>query len=303
MSENILSEPRFHPPIVPLVAFNNPAFVTLKGAEAKVAWPNWIPSSASAIKTLFKLPSDIFLLEASNVKLESVDTNVLPLIVNPAITPPVSNTSEPVICPLFFNIKLLFELLIAVALIPNPPIVPAVAFNTPPLVTLKGASENVASPNWIPVSASAMNISSPLPSEINLLAGSSVKFVAVIVLGLIVNPPIVPSAAFIEPLIFTLPSLSRWNDEALISILPFDPLIKAVDALPKKNCGVSMLTPLPLRVVSPELCIFNWPFDPLTKLVMSPKKKFEALIIKLLLSKVILLPSASPIKTLPVPSA
>ena len=54
-----------------------------------------------------------------------------------------------------------------------------------------------------------MNTLSPLPSEINLLAGSSVKLVAVIVLGLIVKPPIVPSEAFIEPLIVTLPFLSR----------------------------------------------------------------------------------------------
>ena len=33
-----------------------------------------------------------------------------------------------------------------------------------------------------------------------------------------------------------------------------------------------MLTPLPLKVVSPELCIFNSPFEPLKKLLESPKK-------------------------------
>ena len=36
------------------------------------------------------------------------------VIPNPPTFPPVNKTVEPVICPLFFNIKLLLELLIAV---------------------------------------------------------------------------------------------------------------------------------------------------------------------------------------------
>ena len=86
-------------------------------------------------------------------------------------------------------------------------------------------------------------------------------------------------------------------------MLPVEPLIKAVDFLPKKNCGVNMLTPLPLSVVSPELCIFILPVDPLIKLVSFPKKKVEELITKLEPSNEILCPSASPINTSPVPSA
>ena len=97
LSENILSAPRFQPPIVPLVAFNNPAFVTLKGAEAKEACPICIPTSASAIIILLLLPNDIVLLSASKVKLVAV--NVSPLNVKPATLPPVKRTCEPVIIP------------------------------------------------------------------------------------------------------------------------------------------------------------------------------------------------------------
>ena len=49
-------------------------------------------------------------------------------------------------------------------------------------------------------------------------------------------------------------------------------LINDVDFLPKKKLGVSMFTPLPLNVVVPELCIFNSPLEPLTKFEESPKK-------------------------------
>ena len=79
------------------------------------------------------------------------------VIPNPPTFPPVNRTVEDVICPLFFNIKLSLELLIAVALIPYPPIVPATAFNTPALVTLNGANPKVLLPNCIPSSASATN--------------------------------------------------------------------------------------------------------------------------------------------------
>ena len=49
----------------------------------------------------------------------------------------------------------------------QPATVPDVALSTPCLVTLNGALANVALPNCIPSSASAMNILSPLPSESN----------------------------------------------------------------------------------------------------------------------------------------
>ena len=57
--EFIVEESIVHPPIVPLVDFNKPAFVTLNGALANVECPNCIPSSPSAIKILLPLPSVI----------------------------------------------------------------------------------------------------------------------------------------------------------------------------------------------------------------------------------------------------
>ena len=60
LSENILSEPRFHPPIVPLIAFNTPALVTLKGDEAKEELPKFIPTSPSAMNISLPAPSVIF---------------------------------------------------------------------------------------------------------------------------------------------------------------------------------------------------------------------------------------------------
>ena len=107
----------------------------------------------------------------------------------------------------------------------NPPIVPLVAFNTPAVVTLNGASAKVASPSCIPSSASAMNIVSPLPKLMNLPAGLNVKFVAVMVSALIVSPPIAPAPAVTVPDMSTLPSLSKWKLELLISILLLLPLM------------------------------------------------------------------------------
>ena len=69
--------------------------------------------------------------------MKSVAVSVVEPIVNPPILPlsativPDIETAEAVICPLDFNIKLLFELLTVVAEIPNPPISPEVAFTLP----------------------------------------------------------------------------------------------------------------------------------------------------------------------------
>jgi hypothetical protein len=86
----------------------------------------------------------------------------------------------------------------------NPPIVPAVAFITPAFETLNGASLNVACPNWIPSSPSAINILLPVPNVILLPLGSNVKFVAVKSSALNVNPPTVPEVAFSTPAFVTL---------------------------------------------------------------------------------------------------
>ena len=145
------------------------------------------------------LPTVIFSLAESNNKF--VDLISSASIVNPPMTPPLNSTFEPVICPLFFNIILSFELLMAVELTPKPPIVPATAFKTPPLVTLNGARPKVALPNCIPSSPSAIKISLPVPNVILFPLASKVKLVATKVLPLIVNPAIWPVVADILPLI------------------------------------------------------------------------------------------------------
>ena len=78
-------------------------------------------------------------------------------------------------------------------------------------------------------------------------------------------------------------------------MLPSDPLTNADDFCPKKNFGVSMLTPLPLKVVSPELCIFNSPFEPLIKFVEFPMLNAEELKTILLPSNFIPSPCVTPI--------
>ena len=61
----------------------------------------------------------------------------------------------------------------------------------------------------------------------------------------IVNPPIVPVVAETLPDITTLPLLSKWKLDELISILPLEPLINWEDS-PKKNFGVCNVIELPL---------------------------------------------------------
>ena len=85
LDEFNIAEPIWNPPIVPLIAFNTPAFVTLNGANPKVLLPNCIPSSASATNKSVEdgSPNVILLPEASISKLVAV--RLSPLIVNPAI--------------------------------------------------------------------------------------------------------------------------------------------------------------------------------------------------------------------------
>ena len=118
-----------NPPIVPLWAFNTPAVVTLKGAEEKVPWPNWIPSSASAIKIVLLTPNVSLLSLVSNEK--SVAVNAVDDNSNPPINPPVNKTLEPVIWPFDFNLKFPLELETAFDVIANPPISPEVAVILP----------------------------------------------------------------------------------------------------------------------------------------------------------------------------
>ena len=82
---------------------------------------------------VFDEPSERDLLDASSVKFVAV--RVLPLIVNPAIFPPVSETCEPVICPLDFNIKLSLLEFICVDAISNPPIVPPLNNTFDPVIS------------------------------------------------------------------------------------------------------------------------------------------------------------------------
>ena len=79
------------------------------------------------------LPTVIFGVDGSNKIF--VEDRVEP-IVQPPTLPPVNLTSDPVICPSFLSINALFELLIVVAAIPNPPICPAFAVTVPVIVTL-----------------------------------------------------------------------------------------------------------------------------------------------------------------------
>ena len=74
----------------------------------------------------------------------------------------------------------------------SPVIVTDVAVNAPSVSTLKGAELNVACPNCIPSSASAINTSLLLPNTILLLVVSNEKFVAVKVVVSISKPPIEP---------------------------------------------------------------------------------------------------------------
>ena len=59
---------------------------------------------------------------------------MLESIVNPPTLPPSNNTSEPVICPETFNIKLLFVELICEESNSNPPIVPPVNRTVDPVI-------------------------------------------------------------------------------------------------------------------------------------------------------------------------
>ena len=270
----IRSLPNVQPPTVPDVAFSTPPLVTLKGALAKVACPNWIPVSASAIRisVVAGLPREIDLPLASNVKLVAV--KVLPSIVNPAICPlfavtfPVICAADAVICPLAFNLKFWLADFISVELIWKLAIVPAVFA----VIVLAVIS---------PVIWAADAVICPLlPFSFNVEPAELDKS------SPIVKPPISPLVAVILPLTFALeavmlfiitsPSGFTWNLDELISMFPLLPLTNWLSFWPKKNLGVSMVTALPLRVVVPLFCITNVPPLPLIKFVALPNLKLGA---------------------------
>ena len=115
----ISSESIVKPPISPLVA----VILPLKSTFEAVTSPPWLTLNALELINIGCVESFIS---------TPVVVSEWPSIVNPAILPPVNKTSEPVICPLDFNLNLLpSELLISVLVIPKPPIAPSVAFIEP----------------------------------------------------------------------------------------------------------------------------------------------------------------------------
>ena len=88
--------------------------------------------------------------------------------------------------------------------IPHPAIEPLTALKLPRISTLNSASSNVASPTWIPTSASIIITSSPVPSVILLLGAFITKFVADNCVADNVKQPIVTDSAFITPEFVTL---------------------------------------------------------------------------------------------------
>ena len=268
----IRSLPNVQPPIVPDVDFRTPALVTLNGALANVAFPNWIPSSPSAIKILLPVPNVILLPLASNVKLVAV--RELPSIENPAICPlfavilPSILALDAVIWPDAESINWEFELFIPIAFRVKPPIVPEVFA----VIVLAVIS---------PVICAADAVICPLlPFSFNVEPAELDKS------SPIVKPPISPLVAVILPLTFALeavmlfiitsPSGFTWNLDELISMFPLLPLTNWLSFWPKKNLGVSMVTALPLRVVVPLFSITNVPPLPLIKFVALPNLKLGA---------------------------
>ena len=93
-------------------------------------------------KLLADIISSVGVIEDERTKL-LLDILLAPII-NPPILPPLKCTSEPEMIPLDDKIKAPLELDIEVLFIANPPIVRDVDFSTPAVVTLNGASANVA---------------------------------------------------------------------------------------------------------------------------------------------------------------
>ena len=241
---------------------------------------------------------------------------LLPLKFHAAILPPLSKAFEPVIWPFDFNIKLSSVSFIWADDNSNPPIVPPVnktfepvicplsfSCKTEPTETL--FAEISIPPIAPPVKSSAEAVTSPLAftlkfvDDINLLLPVAEplikKFAEDKASSVISNPPMVPSFAVTFPLMITLPSLSRWKLDELISMLPFEPLTNW-DKLPKKNLGVCIFTELPLSVVSPVLNILMLPLEPLIKLVVPPSPNAEELILVVVPSNFMWLPFESPIR-------
>ena len=83
-------------------------------------------------------------------------------------------------------------------------------------------------------------------------------------------------------------------------MFPLEPLMNC-SGEPKKNLGVSIVTELPLSVVSSVLNIFRLPFEPLIKLSALPKLKAEELSETFVPSNFTCGPDVCPMKALGVP--
>ena len=175
-------------------------------------------------KVIFSLPESIRTF---------VDLISSASIVNPPIVPPVNKTFEPVICPLSFSFKI-----VPTDIVPSettrPPISPPSnerpdAVTWPPAETLKLLEDIKETGSLTFVDE---DISYAVP-ELNFVSP-------------IVSPPISPSAAVTLPDIITLPSLSKWKFEELISILPKEPLTNWVGE-PKKKAEDDIKTLSPSK--------------------------------------------------------
>ena len=149
-------------------------------------------------------------------------------IVNPPTFPPVNNTDEPVICPLSFSLR-----------IEPTDISPDDTFNPPTEPPVKSKAEAVTSP---------LAFTLKLVDDINLLFPVAEPLMKKLVDDkasfVILNPPIEPSSAVTLPLITTLPALSKWKLDELISIFPFEPLTNCVEEPKKKpDEDINILSP------------------------------------------------------------
>ena len=238
--------------------------VTLNGAEANVACPSCIPSSASAMNIVLPVPKEIFLFAASNEKLVAV--KLLPSIVNPAIVPPVNCTVEPVIWPLSFNIKLSFEDFISSSLTTNPPI---------------DAERNAAKPleSILELAFAAVAGEPPIVAGVNIELALTLPS---IVTPSVIVPPLINTW---EPVI--LPRVSTWNlDDDIkksasdapsnskeLPCLSFVPSIVNPAIVPPVNCTVEpVIWPLdfnlklpptsfisPANISNPDICCWVLP--------------------------------------------
>ena len=129
-------------------------------------------------------------------------------IVNPPIFPPVNKTDEPVICPLSFSLRT------------EPTAIwPSVTVKPPTEPPVKSKAEAVTSPLAFTLKLDD-DMKKLFPVEEPLIKKLAEERASLVIL----NPPIEPSLAVTLPLIITLPLLSKWKLEELISMLPSLPL-------------------------------------------------------------------------------